>query len=63
MTKFYLRYLAEDFSRFEDRMDNLAKHIDQAHKDVQQVHTSAKKITHRFVQIEKGDLALLPSEN
>jgi DNA recombination protein RmuC len=58
----HLRYLAEDFNRFELRMDNLAKHIDQAQKDVQQVHTSAKKITSRFTQIEKGDLQLLDSD-
>lgn len=52
----HLRYLADDFGRFEQRMNNLAKHIDQAHQDVQQVHTSAKKITSRFSQIEKGEL-------
>lgn len=52
----HLRHLAEDFNRFELRMDNLAKHIDQAQQDVQQVHTSAKKITSRFVQIESGVL-------
>ncbi len=56
----HLRYLAQDFERFELRMDNLAKHIDQAHRDVQQVHTSAKKITSRFVQIEKGELTTTP---
>jgi len=49
----HLRGLAEDFNRFETRMDHLAKHIDQAQRDVQQVHTSAKKITSRFSQIEK----------
>ncbi len=52
----HLRDLAEDFGRFEIRMNNLAKHIDLAHRDVQQVHTSAKKITTRFIQIEKGDV-------
>lgn len=57
----HLRHLAEDFGRFELRMNNLAKHIDQAHQDVQQVHTSAKKITSRFTQIEKGDLLLQKS--
>lgn len=55
----HLRGLAEDFSRFETRMDNLTKHIDQAHRDVQQVHTSAKKITSRFSQIEKVEENLL----
>lgn len=53
----HLRHLAKDFSRFEDRMDNLAKHIDQAQRDVQDVHTSAKKISSRFGQIEKSEVA------
>lgn len=54
----HLRFLAKDFQRFESRMDNLAKHIDKAQQDVQQVHTSARKITSRFGQIEKGELPL-----
>ena len=57
----HLRMLAKDFERFEGRMDNLAKNIEKAHSDVQQVHTSAKKITSRFGQIEKSDLTLLSS--
>lgn len=48
----HLQVLATDFKRFEKRMDNLSKHIDQAHKDVSEVHISAKKITSRFVKIE-----------
>jgi len=55
----HLKHLANDFGRFELRMNNLAKHIDLAQRDVQQVHTSAKKITSRFNQIEKGELAAL----
>ena len=39
-------------------MDNLARHIAQAHTDVDQVHTSARKITERFGQIEQVELAL-----
>jgi DNA recombination protein RmuC len=60
----HLRALAGDFSRFEIRMQNLSKHINQAQKDVQQVHTSAKKITNRFTQIDKceiGQLSASPS--
>jgi DNA recombination protein RmuC len=52
----HLRLLSSDFKRFQDRMDNLAKHIEQAHHDVEQVHTSAKKITQRFSTIEKVEL-------
>jgi len=48
----HLHALATDFQRFEKRMDNLSRHIEQAHKDVSEVHISAKKITSRFVKIE-----------
>lgn len=49
----HLIKLADDFSRFRGRFDNLAKHIDQAAVDVKQIHTSAHKISNRFSQIEK----------
>ena len=49
----HLHLLSKDFGRFQSRMDNLAKHISQAHNDVEEVHTSAKKISQRFGQIEK----------
>lgn len=52
----HLNMLANDFERFQKRMDNLARHIAQAHTDVEEVHTSAKKITQRFGQIEKVEL-------
>jgi DNA recombination protein RmuC len=44
-------------------MDNLAKHVKQAHDDVQEVHTSARKITSRFGQIEKAELDSIMVEN
>lgn len=49
----HLIKLADDFSRFRGRFDNLAKHIDQAAVDVKQIHTSAHKISSRFSEIEK----------
>lgn len=52
----HLIYLAKDFQRFQKRMDNLAKHIQQANDDVADVHRSAKKITSRFDKIEKVEL-------
>lgn len=52
----HLHALAEDFQRFEKRMDKLTKHIDLAHQDVNEVNTSAKKITQRFQKIESVDL-------
>lgn len=58
----HLHLLADDFERFQKRMDNLARHIAQAHTDVEQVHTSAKKITERFGLIEQVDLTQISSE-
>ncbi|KTD65481.1 DNA recombination protein RmuC [Legionella spiritensis] len=52
----HLHALADDFQRFEKRMDKLSKHIDMAHQDVGEVNTSAKKITQRFQKIEAVEL-------
>jgi DNA recombination protein RmuC len=52
----HLAELARDFDRFRERMDRLAVHIDQANRDVQQVHTSARKLSARFDVIEKVEL-------
>lgn len=52
----HLRALSEDFERFQIRMDNLAKRIAQTHSDVEQVHISSRKITQRFIQIERAEL-------
>lgn len=51
-----LHKLAGDFSRFQSRMDNLARHIDQAKNDVDEVHVSSRKITERFAKIERVEL-------
>ena len=59
----HLRYLAADFDRFRERMDRLATHIRQAHEDAQQVNTSAKKISSRFVKIEKVELEDLDDDD
>lgn len=57
----HLAALAQDFSRFEDRMEKLAAHIGQAHKDVDEVQVSARKITSRFGKIEKVELPGTPA--
>jgi DNA recombination protein RmuC len=54
----HLHALADDFQRFEKRMDKLSKHIDLAHQDVNEVNTSAKKITSRFQKIESVEIEL-----
>jgi DNA recombination protein RmuC len=52
----HLRRLSEDFGRFRQRMDKLAVHIQQAHEDVNQVKTSARKISARFQDIDQVQL-------
>lgn len=52
----HLHALADDFQRFEKRMEKLTKHIDLAHQDANEVNTSAKKITQRFHKIESVEL-------
>lgn len=56
----HLGYLAKDFDRFQKRMDNLATHIRQANKDVEDVNTSARKISSRFEKIEQVELEDTP---
>lgn len=52
----HLHHLSKDFMRFEQRMMNLARHIDQANSDVKEIQISAEKITQRFTKIEKVEL-------
>jgi DNA recombination protein RmuC len=52
----HLRDLADDFTRFQQRMDSLARHIAQAHQDVDQVATSARRISGRFERIERVEI-------
>jgi len=52
----HLGFLAKDFDRFRNRMDDLARHIRQAHDDVDKVHKSANKISSRFEKIERVEL-------
>lgn len=53
----HLTALGEDFKRFQERISNLNKHIRQAHDDVEEVHTSTKKLTERFHKIEKAEFS------
>jgi len=48
--------LGADFARFQSRMDNLARHIEQAKNDVDEVHVSSRKISERFAKIERVEL-------
>ncbi|WBL66139.1 MULTISPECIES: DNA recombination protein RmuC [unclassified Thauera] len=48
--------LAKDFHRFDERMAALARHIEQASRDVQDVQTSSRKISAHFQKIESVQL-------
>ena len=52
-----LSKLSKDFGRFDVRMKKLADNIRQAHENAQEVHISSQKITNRFAQIERVELA------
>ncbi len=54
----HLAKLGIDFARFQKRMDNLSRHITQAHQDVEDIHKSSRKITQRFAKIENVELEL-----
>ena len=53
----HLVALSKDFDRFRKRMDNLSKHIHQAHEDVELVHKTSEKISTRFTKIERVELS------
>ena len=61
--KEHLQMLAQDFTRFQKRMDGLQRHIEQAHQDVSDVNKSAKKISTRFHKIEKVELSTETEES
>lgn len=48
--------LAKDFNRFETRIQALARHIEQANRDAQEVHVSSRKIASEFARIESARL-------
>ena len=58
-----LTRLARDFGLFDERMTKLAAHIRQAHEDVEQVHISSRKISTRFREIERVELAAEKGED
>jgi len=50
--------MLDDVARLDDRVGNLERHFDQAGRDIEQIRTSASKITGRgtrITQIELGD--------
>jgi DNA recombination protein RmuC len=55
----HLNGLKVDFNRFQQRMNKLAQHVQQAHNDIQEAQISANKITQHFERVEKVELTAL----
>ncbi len=51
-----LARLAVEFSRFDDRLRDLARHIRQAHEDVEKIQVTGGKITQQFQRIEAAEI-------
>lgn len=51
-----LNKLGQEFSRYQNRWDNLAKHIETVSKDVKEIHTTSQKISSRFESIKKVEI-------
>ena len=51
-----LARLAVEFNRFDERMKDLARHIRQAHEDVEKIQVTGGKITQQFLRIESAEL-------
>ncbi|MEN8213829.1 MAG: DNA recombination protein RmuC [Pseudomonadota bacterium] len=52
----HLYALSKDFERFHQRMEKLSQHISQAHQDVEEVQTSARRISNRFHKIDQVEM-------
>ena len=52
--------LGKDFNLFQRRMDEVARHIDKAKEEVDDVSKTSKRITDRFAKIERVELDHLP---
>lgn len=51
-----LARLAVEFNRFDDRLKDLARHIRQAHEDVEKIQVTGGKITQQFLRIESAEV-------
>ncbi len=58
-----LARLAVEFSRFDERLRDLAKHIRQANEDVDKIQVTGGKITQQFQRIEAAELEDKPAQN
>ena len=57
-----LSLLGEEFKRYKERWDKLARNIDTVSTEVKQLHTTSDKITKRFNSINQVEMEQLPYE-
>jgi len=55
--------MLDDVGRLDDRVGSLERHFDQAGRDIEQIRTSAKKITGRGTRITQIELSDDPEES
>jgi DNA recombination protein RmuC len=51
-----LARLAVEFGRFDERLRDLARHVRQAHEDVEKIQVTGVKISQQFQRIESAEL-------
>src|SRR5487761_2192597 len=56
-----LARLAVEFGRFDERMRELARHIRQAHEDVEKIQVTGGKISQQFQRIEAAEIDEKPA--
>ncbi len=59
LMKKQLQVLDEEFDRFDKRIDQTSRHISMCHKDVSDLHCTAKKISRSFKVIREFDETLV----
>jgi len=58
-----LARLAVEFGRFDERLRDLAKHVRQAHEDVEKIQVTGGKISQQFQRIESAEIDERPADN
>jgi DNA recombination protein RmuC len=58
-----LKLLDEEFKRYKDRWDKLARSLDTVNKDVKDIHVTTEKITNRFNSINQVEMEKIDYED
>jgi len=58
-----LARLAVEFGRFDERLRDLARHVRQAHEDVEKIQVTGGKISQQFQRIESAEIDAPAADN